>query len=132
MPGLAPRLERNRGAAADLEILVRVVIALLRVGAWGLMVWATSAYPALTPAVSGLIVGDLLTWVVRRAVRWRHESHLRVMLELTVYGAVLVWWAGAIAMPARLDDRGVYGLALLGAIAMKTLPAVYLWLHGEE
>lgn len=132
MPGPAPRVERSRGAAADLEILVRVVIALLRVGAWGLMVWASTAYPALAPAVSGLIVGDLLTWVVRRTLRWRHESHRRVMLELTVYGAVLVWWADAIAMPARLDERGVYGLALLGATAMKTLPAVYLWLHGEE
>lgn len=132
MPGLAPRGERSLGAAADLEILVRVVIALLRVGTWGLMVWAATAYPALTPAVSGVIAGDLLTWVVRRALRWRHESHLRVMLELIAYGAVLAWWADAIAMPARLDERGVYGLALLGAIAMKTLPAVYLWLHGEE
>lgn len=132
MPGLAPRLPRSGGAVADLEILVRIVIALLRVGAWGLMVWAAAAYPALTSAVSGLIVGDLLTWVVRRALRWRHESHLRVMLELTVYAGILLWWADAIALPARLDERGVYGLALLGAIAVKTLPAVYLWLHGEE
>lgn len=130
--GLAPRLARSGGAVADLEVLLRVVVALLRVGVWGLMVWTATAYPALTPAVSGLIAGDLLTWIVRRALRWRHESHLRVMLELTAYAGILLWWADALALPARLEERGVYGLALLGAIAVKTLPAVYLWLHGEE
>ncbi len=129
---LAPRAGRSVGSITDLEMVVRAMAALARVSAWGLLVWLSTSYPALAPAVSGLILGDLITWVVRRGMRWRQESHGRVMLELTAYAAILAWWTQATTMPERIEDRGVFGLALLGAVALKTLPAVFLWLHGEE
>lgn len=129
---LAPRVARHAGSIADLETVARLVIALVRVSTWGLLVWVSAAHPAFAPAVSGVIIGDLITWVVRRAVCWRHESHARVMFELAAYAGIMAWWADAAAMPTRMEDRGVFGLALLAAIALKTLPAVYLWLHGED
>lgn len=105
------------------EIPIRPLADLaIRIGLYGLLLWLARHYPVVLPMLAGVLLGDVVTWILTLFLRARCWV---TFLDLVFWVLIVRFWlqaGGQLALPASLEDRAVFGLAFLMTFAVKFLP----------